>query len=119
MAPGGESPDADAVGIDAVFGGVGAEEAHRAASVVDLDGIAVGLDAVIENEGGHALSVEPGGDLEAFVADRDVLVTSAGNDEDSGAGGACLRQERIHAGLVRFSGAERARCSAGPKVDGG
>jgi hypothetical protein len=87
---------------------VSANEAHGATSIVDLDGIAVGGDAVIEDKGGHSLGVEPGGKLEAFVANGDVFVSSAGYDKDGGAGGACLGQEGVHAGLVGFTVAECA-----------
>src|SRR5271155_5342012 len=124
MAAGGESPDADAVGVDAVLGGMGADEAHGAAAVVDLDRIAVGRDTIVEDEGGHALLVEPGGDLEAFVAHGDMLIASTWNDENGGTGGAGFRQQGIHAGLVGFSGAEGARGSVGVarafiEIDGG
>jgi len=119
MASGGRSPDAEAVGIDAVLCGVGADEAHGAAAVVDLDWIAIRLDTVIEDKGGHPLRVEPGGDLEALVAHGYMLVTSAGNDQDGGAGGARLRQEGIHAGLIGLGVAECAGGSVGPQEDGG
>ena len=86
MASGGRSPNAEAVRIDAIFSGVGADVAHGAAAVVDWNGITVGFDTVIEHEGGHALRVEPCSDLEALVANGDMLVATTGNDQDGGAG---------------------------------
>ena len=94
MAAGGESPDADAVGIDAPLFGVFADDAHGLHAVFDFDGVVVaGRDAVVEDEGGHALVAEPLGDLEAFLAEGDVIVGAAGNDEDGGGGDGGFRGE--------------------------
>lgn len=118
MASGGRSPDAETIGIDAVFGGVRAYEAHRAAAILDFNRIMVGFDAVIKNEGGHTLLIEPGRDLKSFVTDGNMLVASAGNDKDGGAGRAVPGQEDIH---TRFVGLRVAECTgriAGPQIDG-
>ena len=65
FATGGETHDADAVGVDVPFGGAGANDAEGAAGVghgVVLDGVgAVGFagEAVFEDEGGDAPGLEP------------------------------------------------------------
>jgi hypothetical protein len=88
---GGEAEDADAVGVDLPFGGVLADQAHGALGVFEGCGgfghVGAGVgDAVLEQDAGDALGVEPVADLGAFEVDGEDVVAAAGEDDDGCAG---------------------------------
>ena len=84
---GGEADDADARGVASVLSGLGAHPADRALDVEKLGGvvIAVGAEAVVEDIGGDAETVEPAGDLDALMISREAAVAAAGADHEGGA----------------------------------
>ena len=118
VAAGGESPHAQALRIDAVFCRMRADQPHRTLSVFNRRWIVVGCDAIIQHEGGNSLRIQPPSDLEALVANSNVLIPAARNDKDRGARGARLREKRIEARNIRFGLAKRAGDAVGPQEDG-
>ena len=113
----GESPHTQPLRIDAILRRVRADQPHRALAILNGHRPVVGGDAIIQHEGRNALGIEPCRDLEALVADGDVLISTARNDEDGGAGGARLREERIQARDVGLALAERAGHAVRPEED--
>ena len=96
---GGEAEDADAVGIDLPFSGVGADQAYGALRVVEGCGgfghVGAGVgDAVLEQDAGDAFGVEPVADFSAFEVDGENVVSAAGEDDYgcAGAGGLWARR---------------------------
>ena len=87
MAAGGESHDADAIWIDAPFGGVGADLANGALRILEGALTVVGA-AVFKDDGGHAVGGEKFRDFRAFEIPCENAVAAARAD-DHARGGFC------------------------------
>lgn len=86
VASGGESDDADLVGIDVPFCCTCTDGADGALCVENGGGVMViGCDSVLEDEGGDAVVIAPFGDLFSFVIVGEVSVASSGRDYDCSA----------------------------------
>ena len=89
LGAGGEAHDADLVGVDAPFLGVGADDADGLLGVVngvDLGNVAVGAQPVPEDDGVDAVVVEEGDEVGGLAADVQGPVAAPGDDDDRGAG---------------------------------
>lgn len=120
MAAGGGTHDANAVGINSVVGGMGADPAQGAGDILEFSGImiAVRAEAVFEDKTSEAMLVEPEGVIPAF-ARFEGLIAAAGADDHGRAGGHIRhRQKRRESGDVVGRMAERAGRSVGPKGNG-
>ena len=85
VAAGGEAPDADGVGLDVPFFGVGTDVADGSDAVHERNGVHVArADSVLEDVGADAVVVEPAGFDAAFFFEDDVVVSAAGDDDDGG-----------------------------------
>ena len=91
MGSGGETEDADAIGIDVPFGGVRADEADGALRVLESGGgfwIGAGVgDAIFEDDACDAAVGEPIANFRAFKVHGENVIAAAGEDDDCGAGG--------------------------------
>ncbi len=86
VSAGGESPDADLVGVEAEVGGVAADVADGARAVEHGDGISVsGTEAVLEDKCCDAVRGQPSGFDRPFFFNDEVGVAAAGQDDDGGA----------------------------------
>ena len=87
MAAGGKSHDADAIGIDAPFGGVGTDLANGALRILEGALAVVGA-TIFKNDGGHAVGGEKFRDFRAFEIPCEDAVAAARAD-DHAWGGFC------------------------------
>ena len=87
VAAGGEANHNDAIGIDVVVGGAGADGLDGAARIEKRDGqkVAVRTEPVAEDEGVETAGGEPVGHFAAFKIAGKVDVCAAGKDDDGGA----------------------------------
>ena len=83
----GETEHAEAMGIDIVFRGLGANEPHGALGVLQGNGVVVALAvAVAEDESADVMRVEHQRDILAFFLCGEVRVAAAGEDNHGGPG---------------------------------
>src|SRR5204863_34387 len=102
-------------------GGVGADGGDGAADVAELEGvvIALGAQAIAEDEGGDAVLREPLAD-DAGLMRGESAVPAAGADDDGGAGGGAVGgREDLDGGDVLGLVAVLAGGLAFPEVEGG
>ena len=85
MSAGGEAHDADPVGIEFEFGGMGTDEADGSESIIKGNWVSVGCESIAEYEGGDAHAVEESSRLNAFVIHSVNAVAATGADDDGSA----------------------------------
>ncbi len=119
MAAGAETHHADAVRSVAVLRGEAAHQAHRAARVLERNGVEIcGAEAVFEDEDRDAESGEAIAGLTAFKSGGETDVGAARGDNHRGAVGVRGTQQR-ECGDVDRGVALRAGRRAVPKAEGG
>ena len=111
----GEAHNTQTMRIDAVLLGMRADKAHCSPPIVDLYGIVIRSDPIVEDEGRHPLLVKPLSDLEALKSDTDVLVPAPWDYQNCRICGTGRRQESVHPRFVEFTVAQRSRRSAAPE----
>src|SRR6266481_9686913 len=88
-----ESPDADAVQLDAQISRVLADIANRAMGVVKRSGMVIArAEAILEDEAGEAVLIQPLSDIAALLVHGQVRVATARADHHAGAGGFVSRR---------------------------
>ena len=114
---GGETDDDDAIGVDVVVGGAGADGLDGAAGVEERNRqqIAVRGEPVAEDEGAEAAGGEPVGDFAALEVAGQMDVGAAGKDDDGRAVVAPWRGPKtVSAGMSSQVVALGLRRSSGP-----
>ena len=93
MAASREANDADALRVDAPFGGATAEQAHGALRILKgtpgrfaFDVVRPPRHAILENDAGHTDGVEPGRDLLTLEFPIEIPIAASGADENGRAG---------------------------------
>lgn len=103
-----------------MFWGFGADPTDSALDVDELDGevVTVRTKAVVEDIGGDAETIEPAGDLDAFMVGSEAAVAAARANDEGGTGGVFFRSRPSEEeGLVFVFGAFGARGALGPEED--
>ena len=121
VAAGREADHDNAVGVDMVVGRAGANGLDSAPSVEQRNGqdVAVGSEAVAEDEGAETVSGKPIGNFAALQVAREVEIGSSGEDNDSRAVGRAVARIDDGEGGDVFAGITSGfRSFARPQANG-